>query len=317
MFASLWRTIRHLFLPPMALDQEPLYFLTGRTQEFTPSHFYNLVCDAPSAQRGQYNVTKIDWYKQPRSISEHEFLVAELKRIDTSGDRVYYAVIERGPDKNASSKQVLKTSSASFSSSSNEEILPHDTIRWFDLEGKRQVITTRQANHLQTYKFTKTFPLLEFGRLVCKVSDHGPYALNDRMCYWFAAMVVDVIMDVFSNGRGRHPSGAGMFKGTKVMGKVEEWPKEVDEIKGEYTTARDADPDPVQHWVAEERRNAAEREARMREEAEEREVRLREEAEEREVRLREAEEREMRLREEMEEADRQIGWLQDQLRAQR
>src|SRR3979490_2290105 len=102
MFYSLWRYVSRLILRPMADEQEPLYFLVGRPQEFGPTEFYRAVTNV-FADRSQYNITKLEWYKQPpqTSVSEHEFLVAELKRnAARGGDLIYYAVIERTPDRN-------------------------------------------------------------------------------------------------------------------------------------------------------------------------------------------------------------------------
>ena len=308
MFESLWRYIRHLFLPPTPDDITPLLVLTApETQQFVPSFFYSLVCATPSHDRNRYYVTSLRWYKQPHSTSnsEHEFIVAKLKK--TGIDRVFFAVVERGPEEGASTRQVLKTSAPS--TSSQETVLADDTIQFFNPDKLQQFLNNKSAKKLGIYKFQRmAFSLLAFARLIHVISQHsGQYKLDDTMCYWYTAAIVEIAKMKFDcSGPDTPPPGAGRLPENTVKVDRIKWRENLKIIGDEYTKVQTADPDPVSPYIAQFQEEA--REAREREQqAEERERQARE-------REQQAREREQQAREDANEVERQARERERQLR---
>ena len=92
--------------------------------------------------------------------------MAELKSIEKG--RVFSVVVERGPEKDASVRKVLKTPS-------RETVLVNDTIQCFNPDKLQQFLDTRLAKKLGVYDLRRmAFPLLEFARCRKNPNRYGP-----------------------------------------------------------------------------------------------------------------------------------------------
>jgi len=65
------------------------------------------------------------------------------------------------------------------------------------------------------------------------------------MCYWFAAMIVDLAKTVFSTGRNSHPRNAGLFKGFEFVPENQKWQEQVNRLRMDYNKDKDETLDPV------------------------------------------------------------------------
>ena len=291
---------RHIcrFLKLDQIDQ------TGSSVDILYASEYNIdglfrgICNTPIQMRSEYYVKELTWYKQSNG-PQHEFVVAKLTNST-------YLKVDRKPsaDENSSTS----ASSSLDNIPEDEEVLIHVFPR--NSRNFKKIVTSKYVTTVCKYTFT-TFPVLEFARLLVTISNsEHDYTINGTMSYGYASRIVALSTQIFSGVEVKKTNGLrgrkrGIMKFNDDAG--------LDDIKGRYIQARDADPEPIGpniRIVIQEANRKADERRRLREEADckaDEERRLREEAERkaeerrvlREEAERKAEERQ-RLREEAE-----------------